>query len=467
MLILNGTMKISYDIYFLKKKESKKKMKKLLLLALVVFTAFTLVGCNNEKPLLIWVGTESVDFYTDKMNEYVSNYNATHDEEFPYEISVLGVDTGSAASTFMDDTDAGADIFTIAHDNLGKLISGSSSIAPITNTALLAQIASDNPETFLQAVKGTVGGTEYTFGVPYIAQALVLFYNTAFISETQVQTWEGILEASTTAQKQAVSLLGSDGYNNSFLLLARNKTTLTSSLRLYEGGDITDCYATGDDIISIMKWGQRFFGNQYGAKMPTDSGWEVELKNGISLSVIGGAWKYKAAQAALGTNLGVAILPSFTITAADAYGTTTAGTEFWSGSFYDTKMFVMKKGSEKGAYLEDIMMFLSSKEVQEASYVIADNLPAYKNASTEFESMQADTLDAKLARTQLAMSAHGFPQPFGKQSKFNLYYYSKSAPDLINAILVNKDSEFSSFEAIIAQMQDVEQIWKTGAKEVA
>lgn len=441
-------------------------MKKLLIFALAVFAVITLVGCNGEKPLLIWVGTESVDFYTGKMTEYVNNYNAAHEEDFPYEISVLGVDTGSAANTFTDDTDAGADIFTIPHDNLGKLISGSSSIAPITNAALLAQIAADNSEVFQEAIKGTVAGTEYTFGVPYIAQSLVLFYNTAYISEIQVQTWEGILAAAKTANKQAVSLTGNDGYNNSFLLLARNKTTLTSSLRLYEGGVLENCSGTGDDIISVLKWGQRFFTDANGAKMPTDSGWEVELKNGISLSVITGAWKYKAASSALGSNLGVAILPSFTITEADAYGTVTAGTEFWSGSFTDTKMFVMKKGSEKAAYLEDILLFLSSKDVQEASFVIADNLPAYKNALTEFEAMQEDTLDAQVAVAQLEMFAHGIPQPFGKSSKFNFFYYSKSAPDLINDILTNKDSLYTSHDAIKAQMVIVERIWETGLKDV-
>jgi arabinogalactan oligomer/maltooligosaccharide transport system substrate-binding protein len=439
--------------------------KRLLILAFIAFTSLIMLGCSGKAPLLIWVGKESQEFYTAKMVEYVTAYNASHTDPFPYEISVLGVDTGSAAATFLDDTEAGADIFTIAHDNLGKLIAGSSSIAPITNAALLAQIAADNSDSFQQVILGTVGGTEYTFGVPYIAQSLVLYYNKLYITETQAQTWEGILEAARAVNKQSVSLTGTDGYNNSFLLLARKTTDLSSPLRLYEGGVITDVDASNDDMLSILKWGQRFFADPNGIKRPSDSGWEVELADAISLSVITGAWKYAAAKAALGTNLGITTLPSFTITADDVVGTAVAGTSYYSGTFADTKILVMKKNSEKAAYLEDIMLFLSSKTVQEGSFNECANLPAYKNALAEFTAMQENTLDAQLAVAQIEMFAHGIPQPFGYASKYNVYYYQKGAPDLLLAILENVDGAYTATSAILAQMHIIEQIWKTGAQE--
>ncbi|QWB95756.1 hypothetical protein KHQ89_07460 [Mycoplasmatota bacterium] len=108
-------------------------MRKKLVMSLIFLSVLTLlVGCGKEDPLTIWVGSESVDFYQEMMDTYVSDYATENGEDFPYEVKVVGVDTGSAAATFLEDTDAGADIFTVAHDNLGKLTSGSSSIAPIT-----------------------------------------------------------------------------------------------------------------------------------------------------------------------------------------------------------------------------------------------------------------------------------------------------------------------------------------------
>ncbi|MFA7672301.1 MAG: extracellular solute-binding protein [Clostridia bacterium] len=435
-----------------------------LLLALCMFMTF-FAGCtSNKEPLTIWVGVESVDFYTAKMAEYVANYKATTGEAFPYEVVVQGVDSASAAGKASDDLDAAADIFTVPHDNIGKLTAGSSAIAPVRSEALLAQINADNPDAFLNVIDMTVQGTEYTFGVPYIAQSLVLMYNTKYLSAEDVKTWEGIWKVAKDNDKQSLSLMGTGGYLDSFLTLATNAATGESTAKIYADGSTEDCYFTGDDTVAVMQWGQRFFTDDNGGGMPTDSGWEIELRDEISLSLIGGAWKYNAAKAALGENLGIAILPTFTVTEADVSGTSIeAGTVFQSGSFTDCKVFVMKKGSDKADYLEDILLFLSSKEVQEQSFIECANLPSYKNAMNEFASMQADSIEAVLAARQLEMFEYGIPQPFGPMPQ-NFYFYSKGAPDLIKEILENKDGLFGTTTAIKAQLQAIENIWKTGEK---
>ncbi|MFA6801299.1 MAG: extracellular solute-binding protein [Acholeplasmataceae bacterium] len=441
-------------------------MKKKLVVSMIFLSVLTLlVGCSKDNPLTIWVGSESVDFYQEMMDTYVTDYATENGEDFPYEVKVVGVDTGSAAATFLEDTDAGADIFTVAHDNLGKLTSGSSSIAPITDPDLLAQIAEDNPEIFLDVIKNTVDGTTYTFGVPYIAQSLILYYNTQYITEEQAQSWEGIWDAAKAVDKYAMTVTDTDGYNNSFLLLSTVLETGYTSLQLYEDGDIDNNYVQGDDRVATMKWGQRFFTDENGGKRASDSGWEVELKDGITLSVISGAWDYEAAKSALGDNLGIVKLPTFTLTADDAYGDFGAGTVFQSGSFTDTKVFVMKKASDKADYLQDILKYLSSSEMQEASFNQEQNLPAYKNALDEFTGMQADTLEATLASSQLEMFDYGIPQPFGYSTTFNFYFYSKGAPDYIYAILVNEDGLYGTDQAIYDQLGVIQNIWKTGSAE--
>lgn len=435
---------------------------KILGMTLVLASTIALASCGGSDPLTIWVGTESVDFYTQAMNDYVADYKQRTGQDFPHAVEVKGVDTGTAAATFLEDTQAGADIFTVAHDNLGRLTRGASSIAPVTDQALLNQINNDNPDTFLNVIKATVGGTQYTFGIPYIAQSLVLYYNKKYLSETDVQTWEGIVRRAQELNKQALSITGTDGFNNSFVLLAKNQATNSMSLKLYENGDIQQNYALGDDTIAKMKWGQWLFTHPNGAKRPTESGWQVELTNEISLSMISGAWHFNGARAALGSNLGVAQLPTFTITAEQAYGTVSAGTVFKSGTFADAKIFVMKKNSEKEEYLQDILKYLSSKEVQEQSFIAAQNLPAYKNASTEFSSMSGDSIESQLARAQIEMFEHGIPQPFGFDNRYNFYYYSKGGPDLILEIYENAGGNFTTFDQIKAQLQIVQNIWITG-----
>ena len=442
-------------------------MKKLIVtLAITVMGAFLLVACGGKKKIEIWVGNESKEFYDSKVESFKEAYKTKHDKDFAYAIEIIGMDTGSAATTFMDDPSVGADLFTVAHDNLGRLIAGSSAIAPVESEALLAQINADNPQAFIEAVKANHSGKEYVFGIPYVAQALVLYYDKDAITEEQVKSWEGIMEAAAAkgATTKAMTLTGDDGYNNSFLLLATNAATKTSSLKLFPDGVAEDSVADGDDMVSIMNWGQRFFKNDNGGMFPASDGWEVSLKNGSALSVISGAWHYNGAKAALGSKLGIALLPQFTITEADAFGTVEADTVFQSGTFVDTKMFVMKKGmgADKQAAVEEIAMYFSSKEIQEESYKAANNLPAYKNAATEFASMKEDTPEALLARIQIGMFEHGIAQPFGKDPKFNPYYYSKGAPALFKDILTNAENKYSTPAEIKTGLGVIQNIWRTG-----
>jgi hypothetical protein len=151
---------------------------------------------------------------------------------------------------------------------------------------------------------------------------------------------------------------------------------------------------------------------------------------------------------------------------ADAYGEVAAGTVMQSGTFADTKMLVMKKNSPYAEYLQDILKYLSSPEIQEQSFIEAENLPAYKNAAEEFESMATN----ELAKKQIEMFEYGRPQPFGADALFNFYYYSKGAPALLMEILINQDvddpkdgtGDFGTDEAILAQLQKIQNIWITG-----
>ncbi|GBU27908.1 hypothetical protein R84B8_01451 [Treponema sp. R8-4-B8] len=138
-----------------------------------------------------------------------------------------------------------------------------------------------------------------------------------------------------------------------------------------------------------------------------------------------------------------------------------------SGTFADTKMFVMKKhkqGEKKAEYLEEILMYLSSKEMQEKAFAECSNLPSYKNARTEFAGIQADTLEGKLAKIQLIMFDSGRAQPFGANSKMNNWYYSQGAPAIVMDILTNANNMYSTTDQIKAGMAVIETIWKTGKR---
>ena len=442
------------------------KLKRLLATTLTALTLATAVGCKKDdgKTITVWVGGESVKYYEKVLADYKK------DNDFPLNFKVVGADAGKAADNFLQDVDNGADILTVAHDNIAKLTVDGSHIMPLTDQSLIDQVKADNTEEFVSVITKTMqtsnGAKDYMFAVPYITQSLVLYYNNEFVSEEQAKTWEGIAEAAKAVSKttKACTLVGEDGYNFSWSILARQMPNNTTTLKLYEDKKAENCYFQGDDMVAVTKWTQDYFKNPNGFMFPTSSGWELELspkgKDTVVLSVITGAWDYDAVKEVLGSNLGVAKLPTFTTT--EEMGTIPAGTEFQSGSFYDCKAFVMKKKSPHAQYLQEIVKYLSSKEIQEGSFEECNNLPAYKNAKEEFEALSQDTIEAKVANIQYEMSKYGIAQPFGTGDDFTRFYYTSGAGITYKELIIDVDGSLSTYNQIKSELTNIENIWKTG-----
>ena len=263
------------------------------------------------------------------------------------------------------------------------------------------------------------------------------------------------------ANVKATTIVGTDLYNFSWPLLSTEVGTGNTTVELYKNASAENCNVDGDDTVAIMKWTQDFYANPNGGYYPDSNGWEVTARAGKVLSVIGGHWNFENAQTAFGANnVGVTVLPTFTIT--EGYGSVKAGTEFQAGCYTDCKAFVIKNGSRYAKHLDSIVKYLSSKEVQEESFYQCNNLPAYKNAATEFIGMNENTIEIELAKAQINMLEHGRAQPFGYHFSFNANYYSSTVSTLYNFIVTNDDKSVSTYEDIKAQLTTIEYYLKTG-----
>jgi len=451
------------------------KIKRLVIMSLVVALAFLFfvnknVGAAGD-PIKIWVGSESTVFYESALEQYKAKYKAEKGTDFPYDFEVSGVDSASAAATFLTDTEAGADIFTVPHDNLGKLLDGSGVIAPITNDALIAQMEAQNPDSFLDVcyLQPGDGSAAQYYAVPYISQALFLVYNKeAFAGkEAKLATWEGILEVAKEKNALATSFQGSDGFNFSLFLLAQPKSEdaiaafgKQGTLQMYKNGVLKNCNNYGDDQVAIQRWVQRFITDKNGrdSLIVTNDGFKTELSSGKALTAVIGAWSVGQITTALPDNWGAVALPSFTLTAEDEYCSAKAGMEFWSGTFSDCKAFVKKAGSAYANYLDDILIYLTSDEVQAGSFKEANNLPASQTATVEATGTAKEVADAQRAAAQ-----HAIAQPFGVSPNFNQFYYSAGAPAMYEAIATNNSNAYDTTTKIKTKLLEACYIWTHGS----
>lgn len=458
-----------------------KSKKVLLVAALSATTMGTLVGCGGNNKIVIWVGEESQEFYQKVCNDY-----KTAHEDFKWEIEVKGMDTGAAAGTITTDASAAADIYTVAHDNIGKLAAGNYA-KPLVDKTLSDQILSDNPESFKNVIYSTLGEKEYLFAAPYISQALFLYYNKTLVTEEQAKSFEGLMEAAKTAGTKAWTVVGTDGYNNSYGLLATKVADHSTSVKIYEGATTTtrgESNCQGDDTIAVLRYQQRALKDDNGFKWASSDGWEADLRNNGVLSVIGGAWHYNSAAAAVGeVNLGMTLIPTMTLTAADVEGLTSvaAGDVYRGGTFADCKVFMINGQSSSDKYNDEqaLLTYLTSKEVQNESFKECSNVPAYVGASdyikTLYDGKAISENQYKLASSQVAMAEWGIPQPF-ITGTLNTYYYSKNAPDIYKAMIDQSKypttgdvllADTTSLEGIRKGLYEMEHIWMHGTTVAA
>ncbi len=488
-----------------------KKKKSLLMCSGLVFLAMgSLAGCaSSSASLTIWVGSESVEYYRGLAKKFKAD-----NPGFGMNIQVSGADTGSAAGQMTTDNTACADIVTIAHDNVGKL-SRLSYIAPIVQgedaemqdaAELITQINEDNPDSFLKVIKNILGngsdGFTYTFAVPYISQALFLYYDTRYITDTEAETFEGLLAAAKRYDQEhgadktkAVTVTGVDGYNYSFSLLARNLTAGNkSALRLFEGGSDLDCYNQDNDQVAVMKWMQRYYAEKNGILLESDSPWATNIENHVALSVIGGAWHYNSFKKAVTDkdgkiHMGCKAIPTFTLTAEDVAGINSvnypddpslpqelrgmvdeapaAGTQFRGGSFVDCKCFVINMAAINGdveRYYKicRLLKYFSTKQAQNDSFLEALNVPAYEGADEYIQSVhgQVEETAYLMANAQTGMTPYGIPQPF-VSGDLNAFFYSRSAPDYYLQC-VKKNQSGDTVDSIREVLYRMEYVWKQG-----
>ena len=440
-------------------------------------TTIALASCGGGKKtggeISLWVGNESVNFYKEAVKDFLAQNSS-----FGYSINVVAADTGTIAGSMVSDNTACGDIITVAHDNIGKLAQRSL-IKPLTDEGLLQQIEDDNPETYKDVIRSTMAEStdKYVFGSPYISQALFLMYNKQYVTEEQAKTFEGLKEAALALRETDTSkkgdihgctLAGTDGYNFSFTLLARKVSDNSTTLKIYEGLNKANCYCQGDDTVAVTRWAQDAFRNGT-LEWPNDSGYATMMQTHTALAVVGGAWHYNAVVSAIGAeNVGLALIPTFTLTADHVAETTVpANTQMRGGTFADCKCFVINGASDGTKYAaeQQLIKFLSSKDVQNKSFKEALNVPAYKDAMNYIESVK-DSIEPnayKLAKVQSEMGQFGIPQPF-VTATLNNYYYQAGAPDLYkNLIIIDEKTEGDdSLRKVREVLFTIEYIWKWG-----
>ena len=330
----------------------KKLLCIVLCLVLVAAAVCALVACDDD-AIVVWVGEGTKEFTEQKLKEW----NENNQFGVTYKFKVEVVSESKAAGDAISKPQSAADIFCFAQDQLARLVQARA-LAPIVGT-LQSEITALHDAGSVEAA--TIGSSIRAFPLTS-DNGYFMYYDTRVVQQSSIGSLEKIIEdVKNYSQKRNISMnLTKDGgawYAASFFYatdkdgasLCKSEWTVDDNGKFT---DYSDTFNTSNGIIAL-KGMQKLL--QSGCHF--DSAEIADLTAGTpSAVVVSGIWSYKAAEKALGSNLGVAPLPAFEVD----------GETYQMRSYLGSKLMGVKQQEDpyQARYLQDVAMYLTSEAVQ-------------------------------------------------------------------------------------------------------
>lgn len=395
-------------------KNTKKIAVTMIVAILCLATALCCVACDNgdntgnngdnsgnndgsstkEFSIKMWVS--EVDGVADLTQKQIQRFNETN--EFGYKITatIEGMSEADAATQMLTSVEDGADIFCYAQDQHMRLVKANA-LAPLGVKATETVKANNDPGSVLAVTSG-----DLLYGYPLTSDnGYFMYYDKTVISDDIVDDFEAIVDACAAANKKfSYELTSSAWYIASFFF----GTGCTSTWTTDDSGNVVDFVDdwNSDKGLVAMKGMQYLLNKKFADGSDTDvlnsSSAGADFSAAIpSAVVISGTWAADAVKKALGDNMGVADLPSFTVD----------GTSYHLSSFSGNKLMGVKpqQNAEKAAALQQLALFLTNAECQLERFDEFNWGPSNK-AAQQSEAVKSDVLLSALAQ----QNAYAIPQ---------------------------------------------------------
>lgn len=355
----------------------KRAVSALTAVVMVASLAVTgLTGCgssdSDKESVRLMVWSPQGDQSKDKGEWLQTCCNAFAEEHPEWDITfVYGVaDEASSAGQVSQDAEASADVFLYANDNLTTMTDADALVK--FGGKYREEIEATNSQTSLDSV--TKDGEIY--GVPFAINTWFLFYDKSVFSEEDVKNLDTMLE------KGVVSF----PFTNSWYLPA---FYIGNGCTLF--GDGTDASAGVDfggekarevtDYLIDLESNPNF-------RIDADGSGIAGMREGSINAMFSGSWDAGAIKEALGDNMGVAALPTYTLN----------GEEKQMYAYAGTKAVGVNAQSDYMVQAVELAIFLANEYSQRLHYELEDVVPCH-TALLEDEEIMSDEVVAAINDT--------------------------------------------------------------------
>lgn len=364
----------------------KKRITALLVSTLfLVPAAIGLAACNGGEDaegtynITVWVGEGTEDL----TKQQIATFNETNTLGITFNAEVFGVSESVAAGDAIGNEDC-ADIFCFAQDQLARLVRYNALTAPGSNAVSEIKLRDDADSV----AAATLGDTVWAFPLTS-DNGYFMYYDTSVVPEADAGSLEKIIEDCKKSKKNfAMNLTETGGawYGASFFYAVGCESEWPTD----SSGKFTQDYHDTIDLEHgeiAAKGMKKLFDSGIYLSSDKASSFSAGIPSAV---VVSGIWDYNTAKAALGSNFGVAPLPSFTVD----------GNSYQLKSYLGHKFMGVKPQTDakRAAYLKQLALYLTGEECQLQRFNTVEWGPSNINAQKQ-EAVIASPALSVLARS--------------------------------------------------------------------
>lgn len=330
----------------------RKRAAALCMTAVLAVTGFA--GCSGgidgEKEsvrLMVWSPSED---QSKDSGEWLQNTCEDFAELHPeWDITfVYGVaDEASAATQVAQDPEASADVFMYANDTL-TIMTDANALAKFGGK-YREEIESTNSEEVLTSLIKE----DNLYGVPFTTNTWFMYYDKSVFSEADIKNLDTMLEKGSVAFP----------FTNSWYLPA---FYIGNGCTLFGDGTQEDKGVDfgGENAVEVTEYLVDLAANP-NFKIDADGSGLAGLRDGSISAIFSGSWDANAVSEALGENMGVAALPTYTLN----------GAEKQMMSYAGSKAIGVNPYSKNMVPAVELAVYLGSAEAQLSHYKLRNVIP--------------------------------------------------------------------------------------------
>ena len=333
---------------------------------------------NQKVELVVWGAEEDKELMTQIIQSFQTNYQGQADFQISFEVQ----GESQCKDVLLGGLEEGADVFTFADDQVNAL-AAAGALDPIENAD---EIRSKNLSSAVEAA--TVNNQLYAY--PLTADnGYFLYYNKQYITEEQVKTLDGILDAAAASGKRFTMDWSSAWYvyaffGNTNLQVGLNDDGITNYCTWNQAdGDIR-----GIDVAQSMLQiaGSPGFANR------TDEEFLSGVKNGSVIAGISGVWNSVAVTESWGENTGAAKLPTYTCN----------GKQLQMASFSGCKLIGVNAYSEHPKWAARLAEWITNEDNQRLRFEMRGQGPSNIAVADSSEIQNSPAIAALLEQSEFS-----------------------------------------------------------------